>query len=61
VPKWQKWNHNIQLGTPKKSSDYNLEFEHAKHKIHADSFRSFDINGLDAKFNRTSVNLIVNF
>jgi hypothetical protein len=43
------------------NENYNLELEHAKHKIHADSFRSFDINGLDAKFNRTSVNLIVNF
>jgi hypothetical protein len=37
------------------NENYNLELEHAKHKIHADSFRSFDINGLDAKFNRTSV------
>ncbi|VVH64645.1 hypothetical protein BSPLISOX_2573, partial [uncultured Gammaproteobacteria bacterium] len=43
------------------NENYNLELEHAKHKIHADAFRSFNINGLDAKFNRTSVNLIVNF
>ncbi|CAC9519146.1 hypothetical protein [uncultured Gammaproteobacteria bacterium] len=43
------------------NENYNLELEHAKHKIHANAFRSFNINGSDAKFNRTSVNLIVNF
>ena len=40
---------------------YNLELEHAKHDLHADSFRSFDINGLDAEFDRTSLNLIYSF
>ncbi|CAC9434897.1 hypothetical protein BHECKSOX2_545 [Bathymodiolus heckerae thiotrophic gill symbiont] len=41
--------------------NYNLELEHAKHKLHADAFRSFNINGSDSEFNRTSVNLIINF
>ncbi|WXT99633.1 MAG: hypothetical protein Ctma_0337 [Catillopecten margaritatus gill symbiont] len=40
---------------------YSIELEHAKHKLHADAFRSFNINGSDAKFSRTSLNLIVNF
>jgi len=40
---------------------YNLELEHAKHKLHADSFRSFNINGSDSKFNRTSLNFIYSF
>lgn len=40
---------------------YNLELEHAKHKLEADSFRSFNINGSDAEFNRTSLNLIYSF
>jgi len=40
---------------------YNLELEHARHDLHADSFRSFDINGLDAEFKRTSLNLIYSF
>ncbi len=40
---------------------YNLELEHAKHKLHADSFRSFNINGSDLKFSRTSLNFIYNF
>ncbi len=43
------------------SKYYNLELEHAKHKIHADAFRSFNINGSDAEINRNSINLIVNF
>lgn len=40
---------------------YSLELEHAKHKLHADAFRSFNINGSDTEFNRTSLNFIYNF
>lgn len=40
---------------------YNIELEHAKHKFHADSFRSFNINGSDANFNRNTLNFIYNF
>ncbi|MDC9727050.1 MAG: hypothetical protein PSN35_04360, partial [Candidatus Thioglobus sp.] len=40
---------------------YDVELEYAKHDIHADAFRSLDINGADAEFDRTSVNLIYNF
>lgn len=42
-------------------NNYNIELEHAKHKINADAFRSFNINGSDVKFSRTSINLISNF
>ncbi len=40
---------------------YTLELEHAKHKLHADAFRSFNINGSDTEFSRTSLNFIYNF
>ncbi len=43
------------------NKNYNLELEHAKHKIHADAFRSLNINGSDAEFSRTSLNFIYNF
>ncbi len=43
------------------NKNYNLELEYAKHKLHADSFRSFNINGSDAEFSRTSLNFIYNF
>ncbi|SMN02188.1 hypothetical protein SPONN_561 [uncultured Candidatus Thioglobus sp.] len=40
---------------------YNLELERAKYKLHGDSFRSFNINGADAEFSRTSLNFIYSF
>ncbi len=43
------------------NQNYNLELEYAKHKLHADSFRSFNINGADVELNRTSLNFIYNF
>jgi len=43
------------------NENYNVEIEHAKHKFHADAFRSFDINGSDAEFSRTSINFIYTF
>lgn len=42
-------------------TQYNLELEFAKHKFHADSFRSFNINGSDAEFERTSLNFVYQF
>ena len=49
---------NIKLGV-NFGEHYNLELEHAKYKIHANSFRSFNINGLDADIDRTALNFIV--
>ncbi|CAB5502369.1 hypothetical protein THERMOT_1600 [Bathymodiolus thermophilus thioautotrophic gill symbiont] len=43
------------------NENYNVEIEHAKHKFHADAFRSFNINGSDAEFSRTSINFIYTF
>jgi len=43
------------------NENYNLELEYSKHKFHADSFRSLEINGVDAEFDRTSLNLIYSF
>ncbi|KAF3978733.1 MAG: outer membrane beta-barrel protein [Methylococcales symbiont of Iophon sp. n. MRB-2018] len=43
------------------SEHYNLEVEYARYNLHADSFRSFNINGADAEFSKTSLNFVYSF
>lgn len=43
------------------AENYNIELEFAQYNLHADSFRSLNINGADVDFRRTSLNFIYNF